>query len=30
LYGDGMESDENFYRWIIRKPRGEMYVKDSQ
>jgi LPS export ABC transporter protein LptC len=29
LYGDGMESDEKFSNWTIRKPRGEMYVKDN-
>ncbi len=30
LYGDGMQSDERFYHWRIRKPRGEMYVNENQ
>lgn len=30
LYGEGMESDENFERWTIRKPRGEMYINEDQ
>jgi LPS export ABC transporter protein LptC len=29
LYGEGMESDETFYNWVIKKPRGEMYIKDD-
>lgn len=29
IYGEGMESDEKFERWIIRKPRGEMYVNEK-
>lgn len=29
LYGEGMESDETFYNWVIKKPRGEMYIKDN-
>ena len=30
LYGEGMESDETFYNWVIKKPRGEMYIKDDE
>lgn len=30
LYGEGMESDEKFDRWTIRKPRGEMYINEDQ
>lgn len=30
LYGDGMQSDEAFNHWRIKKPRGEMYVNDNQ
>ncbi len=30
LYGDGMQSDEAFNHWRIRKPRGEMYVNENQ
>lgn len=30
LYGEGMESDESFYNWIIKKPRGEMYINDNE
>lgn len=30
LYGDGMQSDESFNHWRIRKPRGEMYVNENQ
>jgi len=30
LYGDGMESDEKFEKWTIRKPRGEMYVNENR
>ena len=30
LYGEGMESDESFYNWVIKKPRGEMYIKDDE
>jgi LPS export ABC transporter protein LptC len=30
LYGDGMQSDESFNHWRIKKPRGEMYVNDNQ
>lgn len=30
LYGEGMESDESFYNWIIKKPRGEMNIKDDE
>lgn len=30
LYGDGMQSDERFNHWRIRKPRGEMYVNENQ
>jgi LPS export ABC transporter protein LptC len=30
IYGEGMESDEKFERWTIRKPRGEMYVNDNK
>lgn len=29
LYGDGMQSDEAFNHWRIKKPRGEMYVNDN-
>ena len=29
LYGEGMVSDENFYNWTIKKPRGEMYINDN-
>lgn len=30
LYGDGMQSDEAFNHWRIKKPRGEMYVNENQ
>jgi LPS export ABC transporter protein LptC len=30
IYGEGMESDEKFERWSIKKPRGEMYINESQ
>jgi LPS export ABC transporter protein LptC len=30
LYGEGMESDEKFERWTIKKPRGEMYVNEDR
>ena len=30
LYGEGMESDETFYNWVIKKPRGEMYIQDNE
>ncbi len=30
LYGDGMQSDETFNHWRIRKPRGEMYVNENK
>lgn len=30
LYGDGMQSDETFNHWRIKKPRGEMYVNENQ
>ncbi len=29
LYGEGMESDETFYNWVIKKPRGEMYINEK-
>ena len=29
IYGEGMESDEKFERWTIKKPRGEMYVNEK-
>lgn len=29
LYGEGMESDETFYNWVIKKPRGEMYINEE-
>jgi LPS export ABC transporter protein LptC len=29
IYGEGMESDEKFERWTIKKPRGEMYITDN-
>ncbi|MCB9016122.1 MAG: LPS export ABC transporter periplasmic protein LptC [Lentimicrobiaceae bacterium] len=30
LYGEGMESDEKFERWSIKKPRGEMYINEDK
>jgi len=30
LYGEGMEADEKFERWTIKKPRGEMYINEDQ
>jgi LPS export ABC transporter protein LptC len=30
LYGEGMVSDENFYNWTIKKPRGEMYINEKE
>lgn len=30
LYGEGLQSDEKFNHWRIRKPRGEMYVNENQ
>lgn len=30
LYGEGMVSDENFYNWTIKKPRGEMYINENE
>jgi LPS export ABC transporter protein LptC len=30
IYGEGMESDEKFERWTIKKPKGEMYVNENQ
>ena len=30
LYGDGLQSDEAFNHWLIKKPRGEMYVNENQ
>jgi LPS export ABC transporter protein LptC len=30
LYGEGMESDETFYNWVIKKPRGEMYINEDE
>jgi len=30
LYGEGMESDESFNNWIIKKPRGEMYINENE
>jgi hypothetical protein len=30
LYGEGMEADEKFYNWTIKKPRGEMYINEDQ
>jgi LPS export ABC transporter protein LptC len=29
IYGEGMESDEKFERWTIKKPRGEMYINEE-
>ncbi|MFH1120596.1 MAG: LPS export ABC transporter periplasmic protein LptC [Bacteroidota bacterium] len=29
IYGEGMESDEKFERWTIKKPRGEMYINEN-
>ncbi len=30
LYGDGLQSDEAFNHWRIKKPRGEMYINENQ
>lgn len=30
IYGEGMESDEKFERWTIKKPKGEMYINENQ
>lgn len=30
LYGEGMDADENFFNWVIKKPRGEMYINEDQ
>lgn len=29
MFGDGLESDETFSDWIIKRPRGEIYVNSE-
>lgn len=30
FYGDGMDADESFVKWTIRKPRGTFYISDDE
>ncbi|MCK9613312.1 MAG: LPS export ABC transporter periplasmic protein LptC [Bacteroidales bacterium] len=32
FYGDGMDADDSFIKWVIRKPRGTFYIntEDSE
>ncbi len=30
FYGDGLDADDSFIKWIIRKPRGTFYIKDEE
>jgi LPS export ABC transporter protein LptC len=28
--GDGLDADDSFLKWIIKKPRGTFYIKDEE
>jgi LPS export ABC transporter protein LptC len=30
FYGDGLDADDSFIKWIIKKPRGTFYIKDEE
>ena len=30
FWGDGMDADDSFLKWQIRKPRGEFYIKNDE
>ncbi len=30
FYGDGMDADDSFLKWTIRKPRGTFYINDDE
>ncbi len=30
FFGDGMDADDSFLKWTIRKPRGTFYIKDEE
>jgi LPS export ABC transporter protein LptC len=30
MFGDGLESDETFTDWVITRPRGRMYIKNTE
>lgn len=30
FYGDGLDADESFIKWTIRKPRGTFFIKDDE
>lgn len=30
FYGDGMDADDSFIKWVIKKPRGTMYLQDDE
>jgi len=30
FYGDGLDADDSFLKWVIRKPRGKFFIKDDE
>jgi LPS export ABC transporter protein LptC len=30
FFGDGLDADESFIKWTIRKPRGKFFIKDDE
>jgi LPS export ABC transporter protein LptC len=30
FYGDGLDADDSFLKWIIKRPRGYFYIKDDE
>jgi LPS export ABC transporter protein LptC len=30
FYGDGLDADDSFIKWIIKKPRGTFYINDKE
>lgn len=30
FYGDGMDADDSFIKWVIKKPRGSFYISSEE
>jgi LPS export ABC transporter protein LptC len=30
FYGDGLDADESFLKWVIKKPRGTFFISDEE
>lgn len=30
FYGDGLDADDSFMKWVIKKPRGTFYVNTDE